>query len=192
MLADAILVIQLALGLVFAVSSTAKLRAPKVLARAVADYRIVPDSVDYPLGCALIAAEVLLAITHLTGCLLAIAIPLGFGMLTSFAVAVSVNLGRGRSLPCHCFGGNSQEQISLHTLTRVLLLTGAELFLLAKPNLFSRSQIIYPGRIASLSQVGLAFFWALFLLAVFSWILNLHCIRGVFGRQAWAARKRRT
>jgi len=192
MLADAFLVIQLALGLVFAVTATAKLRAPKVFARGVVDYRIVPHSLAYPLGFVLIGAEALLAIAHLTGCLLAIAIPLGFGMLTSFAVAVSVNLSRGRSLPCYCFGGNSEEQISLHTLTRVLLLTGAELFLFAQPNLFSRGQIIYPRKIASLSQVGLAFFWAAFLLAVLSWVFNLRWIEDVFGRPAWVARSRRT
>jgi len=179
MFAEMLLVVQLALGTVFVLSAAGKLRDPKSFARGVVDYRILPPPLAYSLGFLLIGLEAWLAIAHLTGWLLAVAVPVGLGTLASFAAAVGVNLGRGRALPCYCFGARSGETISLRTMARVLFLVGAELLLLGEPSLFASSQIVYPGRIASLSQLGLAFFWATFTLVVISWLLNSPEVRDV-------------
>jgi len=43
-------------------------------------------------------------------------------LLTSFAVAVGVNLARGRDVACSCFGAAHQERISAATLLRQVVL----------------------------------------------------------------------
>ena len=173
MLAEIRLVAQLALGVVFVLSAAGKLRDPAGFARGVVDYQILPASLAYPAGLLIIGLEGWLAIAHLTGLLLAIAVPLGFGTLVSFAVAVGVNLRRGRALPCYCFGGRGGETISVRTLARLLLLVGGEVLLLADPSLFTGSQIVYPGRITNFSELALPLFWATFLLVAGSWLLSL-------------------
>ncbi len=167
---DALLVVRLALGTVFALSAVGKLRDPKGFARGVIEYQVIPASLAYPFGFFFIVLESWLAIAHLTGWLLTAAIPVALGTLASFATAVGVNLRRGRVLPCYCFGNRTGEQISPRTLVRTLFLAGAELFLLAVRGLVTRNQIVYSGRIESFSELGLAFFWATFVLVTGSWV----------------------
>ena len=166
------LVVQLAIGLVFLLSAPGKLLNPRGFARGVSEYQVLPESLGYRVGLFLIPLEVFLAVSHLSGWLLAFAVPLGLAMLASFATAVAVNLKRGRVLPCYCFGGHGGETISGHTLGRLLLLFASELLLLADPSLFMASQVIYPDRIASLLGFGLALFWAMFLLVAGFWLLS--------------------
>ncbi len=191
MFAEMGLVVQLALGIVFLLSAAGKLRDPAGFARGVADYQIVAASVAHPVGLLIIALEGWLAIAHLTGWLLAAAVPLGFGMLTTFAVAVGMNLGRGRVLPCYCFGGRGEETISARTLARLLLLLLCEALLLADSSLFTTSQLVYHSRIVSFSELALALFWATFLLAVGSWVFSLpdlvDLLRPCRTCTAWAA-----
>src|SRR5258708_40335619 len=42
---------------------------------------------------------------------LRLAVPLGIGTLITFAVAVAINLYRGRDLPCYCFDLSGGESI---------------------------------------------------------------------------------
>ena len=167
------LVLQLALGVVFLLSAAGKLRDPKGFALAVADYQVLPALLAYPVSLLIIGLESWLAITHLTGLLMAVAAPLGFATLASFVVAVGVNLKRGRGLPCYCFGGRGGETISSRTLTRLILLLSCEGLLLADPIFFTTNQLIYPDRITRFSDLALALFWATFLLVGGSWLLNL-------------------
>ncbi len=167
------LTVQLALGVVFLLSATGKLRDPAGFARGLADYQILPGSIAYAVGILVIVFESGVAIAHLTGRLLVVAVPLGCGMFASFTVAVSVNLARGRALPCYCFSGRGGETISGRTLTWLLLVMACEVVLLADPTLFKGSPVVSPLRWSSLSQAGLAFLWATLLLLVGSWFLNL-------------------
>lgn len=167
------LVAQFALGLVFLLSASGKLLRPAAFARGVTEYRILPESLGFGFGLLLIPVELLLAVSHLTGWQLALAAPAGLAALASFAVAVAVNLGRGRVLPCYCFGGRGGETISARTMARLLLLLAAELLVLTDPALFRTSQFVYPGRAANLSELGLLFFWATFLLVAGLWLLSV-------------------
>ena len=179
MFAEVRLVMQLALGLVFLLSAAGKLRDPAGFARGVVDYRILPASLAYPLGFLILGIEGWLAIAHLTGWLLAAAVRVGFGTLASFAVAVGVNLARGRALPCYCFSGHGGETISGRTLARLLLLLSGEAHLLAHSNLLTTSQLAYTGRSVSFGDLALALFWATFLLVVGSWVLNFPDLVGM-------------
>ncbi len=173
MSADLQLVVRFALGIVFVLSSIGKLRDPKSFADGVADYQILPASLAHVAAVLIIGLEGWLAITHVTGWQLAFSVPLGVGMLMSFAVAVGVNLGRGRALPCYCFGGHDGETISGRTLARLLLLLLCEVFLLANPDSLTASLSVYPQERVGLLELGLALFWAVFLLVVGSWLLSL-------------------
>jgi len=166
------LVSQLAIGVVFLLSASGKLWHPVGFARGVADYRILPESLAFVVGLLLIPVELFLAVSHLSGWLLAFAVPLGLAMLACFAIAVAVNLKRDRVLPCHCFGGAGGETVSGRTLARLLLLIACELFVLADPALFGAGRLVYPGRVASISEFELALFWATFILVAGSWLLS--------------------
>jgi len=120
----------------------------------------------------IIVVESWLAIAHLTGWWLRLAVPVGFGVFAGFAVAVAINLRRGRPLPCYCFDATGGEPISVITLSRLVLLLSTQVFLLANPNFFTRNGVVHE-QIHGVTEFGLAACWVAFLLVAFSWLLTL-------------------
>jgi hypothetical protein len=110
-----------------------------------------------------ITLEVFIAFSHLTGYLLQVGVLIGLGLIVIFVVAVGLNLKRGRSVPCYCFG-TSESHISIGTLVRLALLAAGEAVL------FMLHQHIRTTTLA-LSNLGLAFFWSTFVLLVSIWLL---------------------
>ncbi len=159
------LVVQLALGIVFLLSSAGKLQDRGRFARGLAAYRILPGSWANPASLLVIALESLLAVAHLTGYLLGIAVPVGLGLLGSFGVAVGVNLKRGRALPCYCFG-RSGDTISSATLARLVLMASGEAFLLGAHRPIYTPQLALP-------DLAFALFWAAVTLLTGLWLFAL-------------------
>lgn len=157
-------VVQLALGIVFLVSTASKAFDPRGFARGVADYEMLPPWLVSPASCLIIVLEGWSAVAHITGWLLMIAMPIGVALFVSFAAAVSSNLRRGRAVACHCFGSHG-EAISSHTLGRLILLIGCETYLL------TRHRPVYLQEVA-LQEIGLALFWATFSLLVALWLVS--------------------
>ena len=122
------LVLQLALGGVFLVSSVGKARHPLAFVRGVADYEILPVPVAYAFGAALIPAEAFVALALLSGWAAGVALPLAIGLLLVFAAAVALNLRRHRDMLCHCYGSLGGERLSPRSLVQLALLIGAGLF----------------------------------------------------------------
>jgi uncharacterized membrane protein YphA (DoxX/SURF4 family) len=97
------------LGVVFLISSTSKVRAPRAFVASVGDLRVLPASLVRPVAVAVIAAE--LAI-----CLLC-AVPggepavAGFltaaGLLTAFSVGIVASVRRDVRTACRCFGAGT-------------------------------------------------------------------------------------
>jgi methylamine utilization protein MauE len=164
------LIARLTIGTVFLLSAAGKLRAPRSFAHAIEDYEILPGRMVAGASIFIIVVESWLAIAHLLGWWLRLAVPVGLGIIASFTVAVAINLRRGRTLPCYCFDATGGESISRRTLARLLLLLSTEVFLLANPNLFPTNRILHEYRGV---ELGLAFFWATFLMVVLSWIFSL-------------------
>jgi hypothetical protein len=171
--------VQLSLGIVFLLSAIPKLRHPLAFARDVAAYDILPAKLSYPLAFALIPLEALMAFAFLTGWLMDVALPLAAFVLVTFLIAVGINLRRGRTIPCGCFGDTS-EVISARTAVRLLLLLFAIALLV----------VIRGTGVAAVTGIGLAFvqastdmsvilyllqsiFFAVFLVLLTTWILNL-------------------
>jgi hypothetical protein len=161
-LPELLLVVQLALGIIFLLSSAGKLWDRGHFARGLAAYQILPRSWVNPASFLVIALESLLAVAHLTGYLLGIVVPVGLGLLGSFAIAVGLNLKRGRALPCYCFGG-SGDTISGATVARLVLMASGEFFLL------KAHRPIYTSRVA-VPDLGLALFWAAVVLVIGLWL----------------------
>jgi hypothetical protein len=121
--------LQLSLGLIFALSVAPKLRRPRSFAGDVEDYHLLPRRASLAAALLLIGAELALALALLAGILTRLAIPLALGLLGIFLVAVAVNLRRGRSVACGCFG-RAEERISGMSIARLLLLSAAAAALL--------------------------------------------------------------
>jgi Methylamine utilisation protein MauE len=122
------LVLQLALGGVFLVSSLGKARRPLAFLSGVAEYRILPIPLAYAFGAVLIPAEAFVALALLSGLAVAVALPLATGLLLVFSAAVAINLRRHRDMLCHCYGSLGGERLSARSLVQLALLIGVGLF----------------------------------------------------------------
>jgi hypothetical protein len=163
------LVAQLALGVVFLAAAAGKLRRPAAFLEGVAEYEILPRPLAYAFGVVVIPVEVFLAVSHLTGWALGLAMPLALFLLLSFAAAVGINLRRDRDLLCHCFDSVHGERISQRSLFQLLLLVAVEAFVLgdfAWPDLH---RTVYQGQVATLPELALALPWVVFVLVAARW-----------------------
>lgn len=167
------LLVQLVVGMVFLLSSGSKLTAPRNFFRGVGEYELLPPYLVQPFGVVVILSEAWLAVTHLTGWLLIFAAPIGFALLTSFVTAVGINLRRGRNVSCHCFGVQSDETISWRTISRLLLLLGCEIILIASSASSSASLIVYPRQVRDIRELSLVLFWTVFSLLAGNWVLHV-------------------
>ena len=180
MLDELRLIVQLAIGIVFLLSASSKVLHPVTFARGVRAYKLLPDSLAFVVGLLLIPIEIILGISHLVGWLLSYMAPLALATLISFAIAVGVNLKRGRVLPCYCFGGQRGEQITKRTLVRLGLLVAGELFVLADPALFASDRLTYPERTGDLVLLSTILICAVFVLVAGRWVLTVPDIVDLF------------
>jgi hypothetical protein len=119
---------------IFLPSAWSKLRASDEVTGIVADYRLLPEPLVEPFARGLpwveIAAGLLLLAppTRPVGALLA------GGLLLLFALAMAINLARGRrEIDCGCFLGRQKERIGWPLVLRNLLLAAAAALLLVEP-----------------------------------------------------------
>src|SRR5262245_21144211 len=112
---------RLFLALVFGISGVAKAADPAGSRRAVVDFGI-PEALATPLAWILPAVELVIAValiptdTAWPGAVAASA------LLLIFSIAITINLIRGRSSECHCFGQLHSERVTSKTLARNLVL----------------------------------------------------------------------
>lgn len=133
MRADIQFAIQFIVGGVFVYSGLAKLRSPMRFVRGVIEYDVVPGLVAVVGGLLVIPLELYLGTAHLTSWTITLAGPIGCVVLLLFAIAVSVNLARGRSLPCYCFGAEKSDFLSIRSLARLLLMIIGEIIVSIRP-----------------------------------------------------------
>jgi len=161
---------RMAVGAVFVVSAVAKARRPRAFANGVRQYEVLPPSLSYAIGLVLIPAEAITAFLLLTGYLSPLGLVAALCLLLCFGLAVTINLLRGRSPSCYCFGSGSSEQVSRRTVERIGLLGFAVVLAFA-------SQVSPPPGGSILlpfaTTIGLQIALAGFLLAAGSWLLVL-------------------
>lgn len=120
------LALRAALALLFAAAAVHKLRDFSSFRAAFAAYDLVPASAAGVAARATVALEIALSIALIAG-----SRPAPFGaaaLLTVYALAIGVNLARGRrDLDCGCAGPASRSRISEGLVARNLILAGLAL-----------------------------------------------------------------
>lgn len=94
---------------------------------AVAEYQVLPAALEVPFATLLPWVEVTLGSLLLIGFGTAVAAGLAAPLFLAFGLAIGVNVARGRSFNCHCFGAAQRDEIGWPALIRSLALAGAAL-----------------------------------------------------------------
>ncbi|HXF40428.1 MAG TPA: MauE/DoxX family redox-associated membrane protein, partial [Blastocatellia bacterium] len=116
-----LLVARLVLALIFVVAGIAKAADLAGSRRAVRSFGI-PEGLAAPLGLTLPFVEIVIAVALIplnsawVGAIAALAV------LVSFVIGIAVNLARGNSPDCHCFGQLHSEPVGWSTLARNIVL----------------------------------------------------------------------
>ena len=155
------LLLSIGLSIVFLASAVPKLRHPKGFILAVLEYRILPARLSWGYGRVLPPLELLLALLLLSGTAVRLAALVGSLLLLSFLLAVGINVARGRTLDCQCFGKARQRPIGWGLLLQDAALLGAAC------TRHQHAVVARPGTLVALCLVGLA--------AVGSPVLLLSC-----------------
>jgi len=108
---------RLLVGAVFVVAGISKLRDLKGFVRVVAGYSLLPQAVSGKFAYVLPLAETAVGVGLLAGALTLYAAAFAFLLLLLFTAATLVNVARGRSLNCGCFGRTGRET-AWHVLCR--------------------------------------------------------------------------
>jgi hypothetical protein len=128
----------LVLAGVFGAAALAKLRALDAFVGVVHNYRLVPEPLERPIAYGLPLIELAIAVGVLVPAVRAPAALAAAILLTLFAGAMAINLGRGRrEIDCGCFATVLRQRLSWPLVVRNLLL--ATLALLVVPGAGVRS-----------------------------------------------------
>jgi peroxiredoxin/uncharacterized membrane protein YphA (DoxX/SURF4 family) len=126
-----LLLARILLALVFGVAGFAKAARPASSRRALVEFG-VPEKLATPLGWSLPVVEILVALALLPlvsawwGAVAALA------LLLIFALGIGVNLSRGQTPECNCFGQLHARPLSWSVFTRNLLLAAAAAIVVAQ------------------------------------------------------------
>jgi hypothetical protein len=117
-----------ALAVLFASAAAHKLRGLAGFRATLADYRVVPDRLAGPAAGVVVGAELAVAALFVTPGLHHAAAVAGAALLALYALAIGVNLARGRrDLDCGCAGPGARRPISGWLVARNLGLAAVAL-----------------------------------------------------------------
>ena len=117
-IAVSVLTARLLVGSLFVLAGVAKLRDRAGFRRAVDRYRLLPSWVVGPFAAVLPWMEVAVGAALIAGVAIVPAAGLITVLLVGFAVAMAVNLGRGRDIDCGCAGAVGATRISWWLVAR--------------------------------------------------------------------------
>src|SRR3712207_1671392 len=174
----ALLVARLLLALVFAVAGAAKLADREGSRRAIVDFGMpsalaAPLGLLLPLGELVVAAALLPASTAWWGALGAL------GLLSVFVVGISINLARGRTPDCHCFGQLHSAPAGWKTLARNGALAAVAGFILWEGNYGGAgpSALSWVGALSATQLLGLLSGVLVLALLAGQWWFLVHLLR---------------
>lgn len=123
-------------ALVFATAAAGKIKHRHELAGVMANYRLVPEPLAAAAGWLVVGLELLTALLLASGVRLEAGAGLAITLLCAFALAMGINLARGRrEIDCGCFQSGLRQPLSGGLIVRNLLLAAAltPLFAAATP-----------------------------------------------------------
>ena len=119
-------------ALVFAAAVAGKVAHRHELAGVVANYRLVPDALAAVAAWMIVGLEILVVVSLAGGLYLEAGASLAIALLWVFALAMGINLARGRrEIDCGCFQSGLRQRLSWGLIGRNLVLSGALAPLLA-------------------------------------------------------------
>ena len=121
------LLLRLTLGGLLILAAITKLTDRAAFQTAVAEYQLLPHTLERPFAAALSIIELALGTLLLAGLGTVIAAWAAVPVFLSFSIAIGVNMARGRDLDCHCFGSVQSEPIGWPSLIRSSALVIASL-----------------------------------------------------------------
>ena len=119
-------------GLVFLLYGLDKIAHPDDFARAIANYRLLPEAFVNFVAVTLPWVELACGLLLLAGQWVRSAALVSAFLLSVFVVAVSITLARGMDINCGCLNAESGRKVGLRLLVEDLLLIGASAFLVLK------------------------------------------------------------
>lgn len=122
-------ILQIAVGMIFLGSASYKVADVRRYLLGVRSYGVISDKLAAPIAVAIIAFELLIAISHLGSWRLDMIIPLSLALMCVFLVAVCSVLMRGLAVRCLCYGAQSNRVVSMRTVYELIMLSAAELVL---------------------------------------------------------------
>lgn len=126
------LVARIVLGLVFLLYGLDKISHPGDFARAIANYRLLPEVLVNFVAVTLPWVECVCGLLLLSGQWVRSAALVSAFLLAVFVSAVSITLARGLDINCGCFHANEGRKIGFKLLGEDFLLLIAALFLILK------------------------------------------------------------
>ena len=110
-------------ALVFAAAVAGKIRHRHELAGVVANYRLLPEPLAAPAAWMIVGLECLVVLSLVSGVWLTVGAALAIALLAAFALAMGINLARGRhEIDCGCFQSGLRQRLSAALVARNLLL----------------------------------------------------------------------
>lgn len=111
-----------ALAIVFLTSAIPKLRNPRSFILIVLEYRILPVGLGRLYAHLLPPLELFLSLALLVGLVTRLTSVLALLLIASFMIGITINLARGRRIPCGCFGRKHQREIGWRNLVEDVIL----------------------------------------------------------------------
>jgi uncharacterized membrane protein YphA (DoxX/SURF4 family) len=119
-------------GLVFLLYGLDKIAHPDDFARAIANYRLLPEALVNLVAVTLPWVECVCGLLLLTGQWVRSAALVSAFLLGVFVLAVSITLARGLDIACGCLNADSGRKVGFKLLVEDLFLLGAAAVLVAK------------------------------------------------------------
>jgi len=121
------LFLRLVLGGLLVLAGVTKLAGRSAFREAVAEYKMLPSAIEGPFAAVLPFVEVTLGALLLLGLGTTAAAAIATPLFLTFTLAIGVNLARGRSFDCHCFGAINRDTIGWPALLRSIALAAGAL-----------------------------------------------------------------
>lgn len=181
-------VAQVAVGVVFLWSPVPKLLDFGEFRRGILLYSVVPKYLATALAGIIVVAEAAVGLSMVTGIGLVGGASAGMGLLFVFGVAVSVNLVRGRTLPCFCSGASHETPISVRTLVKIVVLALG--VVLSLGSAIRSTQPIPWARVHEVLEAGPLFVWSATCIQLSMWVLSMPEIVALVKRTGFKAERR--
>ena len=141
-------------ALVFGMAVLGKLHHRDEFVGLVANYRLVPEPLVPVVAWLVVVLETVVVLSLATGVRLAAGAGLAVILLSGFALAMTINLARGRQeIDCGCFQSALRQRLSVPLIARNLVLTAAILPLLEAGARSARVVLLLGGEMQSASPL---------------------------------------